>query len=144
MAIFVGGFFTWYKFIRGREFSKRVEPKLSSGTVTRRDGVIYLQAEASAKNIGSSKVSINHAATSITVALRRHGAAEWEELDGVVRVFQRQDSLEPNEEVGEPIMIDFEEENYLAAKLSFNFYAIGPRAWFAISIVNLAEEDSPP
>jgi hypothetical protein len=69
LAIFVGGFFTWYKFLRGRELVQRAEPKLSAGDIVRRDGIIALRADASTKNIGLARIDIDHAATCIELWL---------------------------------------------------------------------------
>jgi hypothetical protein len=152
LAIGVGGFFAWYKFWRGREFAQRVIPKLSAGNVSRGDGMIYLRADASAKNIGLSKVKIDSLRTCIVVELRERNAANFKELAGVERVFQTQGMLEPNEEVGEPIMIPIADGNYLEAKLHLYVYAAGRRTrrfyvvgrrvsryWVSSCFVDLAE-----
>lgn len=104
LGIIVGGLFAYYKFFKGREFSARVEPKLSAGKVIRREGKIYLQAEASAKNIGLSRVEIVHSSTYILVEVREWGAAEWHELEDVYYVFMVQEAIEPGEIAGEPIL----------------------------------------
>jgi hypothetical protein len=148
LAIVAGGLFAYYKFWRGREFAKRIEPTLAARTATRSDGMLYLRAEASVKNIGLSKVSIDHASTCITVELLRRGTVDWEELESVFRVFQGQDTLEPNEVVGGQFLIPIPDGNYLAAKLYLNFFATGHNAWRAArrasSLVDLAESADNP
>lgn len=139
LGVIVGGLFAYYKFFKGREFSARVEPKLSAGRVIRREGTIYLQAEASAKNIGLSRVPIIHSSTYILVEVREWGAGEWHELEDVYYVFMAQEAIEPGEVAGEPILMEIPEGNYLAIRLTLG--VAGPdNQWWAIGIVNLAEE----
>jgi hypothetical protein len=140
LGIMAGGLFTYYKFFRGREFARRVEPKLSAGSVARRGGTIYLQAEASAKNIGLSKVGISYDHTYILVEVREYGAMDWVELPDLYFVFQAQQALESGETVGEPILIEIPYRDYLAIRLTLCFAASRDNQWWARSLVRLAEE----
>jgi hypothetical protein len=140
LGIAAGGLFAYYKFFKGREFARRVEPKLSAGSVARRDETIYLQAEASAKNIGLSKVEISHDHTYILVEVREFGAPDWIERPELYFVFQAQQALESGETVGEPILIEIPYSDYLAIRLTLGFAASRDNQWWARSLVKLAEE----
>jgi len=140
LGIMVGGLFAYYKFWKGREFARRVEPKLSAGSVARSDGRFYLQAEASAKNIGLSRVEISHEYTYILVEVREFGTADWVERDDLYFVFQPQQALEPGETVGEPVLIEIPDNGYLAVRLTLGFAASHDNQWWARSLVNLVGE----
>jgi hypothetical protein len=138
VGIFAGGVFAYYKFLRGRTFARRVEPRIT-GTVTRREGTIYVQAEASAKNIGLSRVKIDGDHTRILVRTRKPGTGEWVPFD-TYRVFEDQTSIEPGVTVGEPILIEMPEDNYVAIRLTLGVARSRKTSWFAIGLVNLTPE----
>jgi len=135
LGIVAGGLFAYYKFLKGRTFAPRIEPTIS-GSVIRKDGTIYLQASATAKNTGLSKVNVDHSITSVRLFSRRAGEGNWSWLS-TLDVFSAQEVLEPGQAVGIPFWYEVPEDNYLALRLYLVVARDARKQWWAMSIVNL-------
>lgn len=77
LGIIVGGFFAYFKFFKTREFAERIEPRLSAGRVVRKDGHIYIECQADAKNVGKSRVALNQQYTAIVAERLDAATMEW-------------------------------------------------------------------
>jgi hypothetical protein len=65
-ALAIGGTWTYYRFIKGRTFRPRLEPKII-GSVTCNNNVSYLLAVVQLKNVGLSKLTILQTGTALSV-----------------------------------------------------------------------------
>jgi len=110
LGILVGGVAAYYKFFKGRVHVSRLELKVS-GAVICKDNVSYLFTTASVKNIGLSKVDINHhdsglLITSCKPLVNVTGAqmVDWRE-PSIFNVFEDDPWIEPGETVEEKYLI---------------------------------------
>lgn len=84
-AIILGAVWAYNKFIKGRTFKPNLESTIA-GEATRRGGFIHLVYTATAKNVGASKVDIQHRHTVFRVlAAKADPAAGAFEAIGWVR-----------------------------------------------------------
>jgi hypothetical protein len=110
LAILVGGVAAYYKFFKGRVHVSRLELKVS-GSVICKDNVSYLFTTACIKNIGLSKVNINHDDSSLRITsckplVNVAGAqmVDWRD-PSTFNVFEDDPWIEPGETVEEKYLI---------------------------------------
>jgi hypothetical protein len=111
-AILVAGVAAYYKFFKGRVHVSRLELKIS-GTVVCKDSMRYLFTTACVKNIGLSKVDLDHEESGLRITSCLPGAsvaaaqmAEWREDEAsVFNVFEDDPWIEPGETVEEKYLI---------------------------------------
>lgn len=155
VAVFVGGVWAYYKFVKGRIFVSNIELAVS-GTATIREGVIHLAAAASVKNIGASKLDVYHPLTVLRVLapkatsdVRTAQEVEWTNLK-TLRLFDDQDIFEPGELAGdEHLLLVPKHDEYTALRLEAIVTSNDEKkgleekdSWVAVSIVNLAPEEN--
>lgn len=66
LAFVFGGFWAYYKFIKGRSFQDSLSPAIS-GRFASIDGAVYLVISIQIKNAGSTKVDFNHKGSALVV-----------------------------------------------------------------------------
>jgi hypothetical protein len=64
-AIVVGGLAAYWKFFKGKTFHPRLEPSVTAKQLVDESGRIYLAVVCKAKNVGLSRININHRASSL-------------------------------------------------------------------------------
>lgn len=162
IAIGVGGVWAYFLFVRRRTFVSNLEPTIS-GVITRKDGAYQLLAEASVKNIGSSKININHENTGLRVYTQKAGEemaeaglVDWSDEPYTWPILEDQDLLEPGETVGDKLLIEMPDTQDLPLKLELwlastpeegwlaSFIGNEESYWVAVNIVALASEETPP
>jgi hypothetical protein len=109
-AILLGGVAAYYKFFKGRVHVSRLELKVS-GSVLCKDNVSYLFTTACVKNIGLSKVDIEHQDSGLRITSCKPSAliagaqmVDWREAS-VFNVFEDDPWIEPGETVEEKYLI---------------------------------------
>ncbi len=139
-AIIVGGIFAYYKLFKERPYVSRLESTIT-GTAVRREGTIYLQIAASAKNIGQGRVSINPKITALRVRTRKAGSGDWELYPPQLGAFTQRPGLEPGESVGEVAWVELPEDNYVALGLDLYVAESAERGWLSRGVVNLVSTE---
>ena len=138
LAFNIGGIFAYYRFVKERTHASRLQPTIST-VVARRDGTIYLRATASVQNIGQAKVELAHEYIGLRFLTRTHGSDGWF-LDRTATVFEEQDSLEPDETIGEPVWVEIPDRGKVALRLDLYVAESEESGWLAREVVNLVEE----
>lgn len=138
-AIIIAGIFAYYRFFKERTYASRLEPTIS-GSAARKDGVIYLRAAANTRNIGQSRVNLNHEYIGLRILTRIAGSGDWT-LYRIENVFEEQDYLEPGESVGEPVWIEVPDRDDITA-LRLDLYVAESEevGWAAREVVNLVSQ----
>jgi hypothetical protein len=131
VAVILGGIWTYLNYVRGRTFKRRLEPKIS-GKISPglAPGTWIVSGMVQAKNVGLSKVDIEHSGTAIVVedmvmGFSKKGVPKIVEVDilgGVLSVFQRHRWIEPGETI----------EESFAAPLPARDDRTGVRLWLRI------------
>lgn len=109
LAIPIGAIWAYFRFFKERTYASRLQPTIS-GTVARRDGRIYLRASASVKNIGQSRVVLNHEYIGLRVLTRTSGVVNWS-LYRTEDVFKEQLYVESGVTIGEPVWVEMPEKD---------------------------------
>jgi hypothetical protein len=138
LAFIIGGIFAYYRFIKERTHASRLQPT-SSTDVASADGTIYLRVMASVQNIGQAKVELAHEYTGLRILTRTHGSEGWF-LDHTATVFEEQDSLEPDETIGEPVWVEIPDNGKVALRLDLYVAESEDTGWLAREVVNLVKE----
>lgn len=119
-AVIVGGYWAWFKFIRGRTFVARLSIELD-GQWRHTDGMTVLHVRVTVKNIGASKVALNQFGSGLKVsfpyAAGYHQVA-WDRVrwdDGEtpdnslnVKVLKQHTWIEPGEAVSDELLLHIE------------------------------------
>lgn len=66
-AIVLGGLAAYWKFFKGKTFHPRLEPSVIAKQLVDESGRIYLSVTCRAKNVGLSRININHRASSLRI-----------------------------------------------------------------------------
>ena len=109
-AILLGGMWAYMKFIKGRLFYSRIEPTISAETLAQ-DSYRTLVISATIKNVGLSRVDIDHAGSAMRILAHKENfapsqavSAEWDLL-GSFPVLEKHSWIEPGEPVREDRLI---------------------------------------
>lgn len=138
LAIAVGGIWAYFRFFKERTYASRLQPTIS-GTVARRDGIIYLRAATNVKNIGQSRVVLNHEYIGLRVLTRTAGASKWD-LYRTEDVFTEQPHVESGVTIGEPVWVEMPEKDKVALRLDLYVAESEKVGWLAREVVNLVAE----
>ena len=138
LAIPIGAWWAYRRFFKERTHASRLQPTIS-GTVSRRDGTIYLRAVANVQNIGQTKVDLDHDHIGLRVLTREAGTDDWN-LHSTESVFEEQDFLEPNEIIGEPVWVEILEERKVALRLDLYVAETATTGWLTREVVDLLAE----
>src|SRR4051812_42072552 len=110
----------------------RLEPAIF-GSFARREGTIYLHAQASAKNTELRTVNIEPEYTGLRVFVFRAGSGQWERFE-TYGVFEEQVEVTANTNVGEPLWIVIPEDDYLALRLELYIASSLEQGWLSVAI----------
>src|SRR6266571_1769577 len=66
-AIIFGGIAAYWKFFKGKTFHPRLEPSVTARQLVGKDKRLYLAVVCKAKNVGLSRININHRASALRV-----------------------------------------------------------------------------
>ena len=66
LAIVIGGLWAYYNYFRGRIYRPRLEPQVI-GRIFENDRYFHIKVSSMLKNVGLSKVDINHDASGIRI-----------------------------------------------------------------------------
>ena len=110
VALTVGGFWAYFKFVKGRTFRPRLEVGMS-GQWRQLDGTNLLHARITVRNIGNSVVTLLQKGTGLRVSVP---AADQETAPAamawtVLRVFEilgEHDWIEPGETVSDDVLLN--------------------------------------
>jgi hypothetical protein len=110
-AIIAGGIWTYFNFFRGRTYRMRLEPEVSGKAATF-DGMSYLIAKMSLKNVGLSRVEVEQKGSALQVLSYEAPVGEsadvvsaaWKNLV-VFPVFESHQWIEPGELIEEQRLI---------------------------------------
>jgi hypothetical protein len=140
-AVLGGAIWGYFKFVKGRTFSRRIEPAVA-GEVTRRGGVVSVITTVTAKNIGASKIDIEPRYCALRVLAYRSGGevglgpVSWTRL-ATLPVLAPHVLLEPGEPIGEQVLFEVPDHQYVAFKLEFYVGSTAREMWLAIDVVNV-------
>jgi len=145
LALVIGAGWAYVNYVRGRTFSKRLEPKIA-GKWVQREGRSLLSGSAQIKNVGLSKFPIRQKGTAILVFDLLPSAPVEKPTDAVeerVRVrevFKQHAWIEPGETVEENFLLQLPDtSSRLAIKLELRVVAADIE-WNANSIVGPEEK----
>ena len=136
-GIIVGGVFAYYKFFREDPYARRIQPTVS-GSVVRKDGILYLRAVAQAKNYGQGTITLNSADTGLRVLVRKTGDADWMRFR-TLGVFAEEEFLDSCETISDPLWLEIPEEGLVALRLDLYVAESEKKGWLAREVVNLLE-----
>ena len=146
ITLILGGFFTYYKFIKGRVFISRLEPEVS-GEIISLYNTNYLRISVELKNVGSSKVEITNDGVSLDIFAeksrhtvpaedaqkRKVRSVNWDAL-WPFDILGRHAWIEPGETIRDQVLIELLTNENIAYKVDLVIFASGTR-WTATSVV---------
>lgn len=122
LAIIIGALWTYYNFFRGRIYRSRLEPQIV-GKLFENDRYFHIQVSSKLKNVGLSKVNINHNASGIRIYsyeipedLADIETAEWNRI-GTFPVFEKHGWVESGETIEDLTLLSVEKRNYQVFRL---------------------------
>lgn len=141
LAFCAGGWWAYFKFIKGRMFQESLTPGVM-GRFVSLDGVVYLVATIQIKNVGSSRIDFDHEASALI--LYEYIASSDMEIHGVAdqrltsfAVFKGKDRyIEPNEDIEVQQFISIPGPLKLAYRLEVEIFSNPGFTWSAMSIVD--------
>jgi hypothetical protein len=135
LAIIVGGFWTYYKFIKGRLFKSRLELSIESKIID--DSHLLLNYEL--KNIGFSKVNLNKEASGIRIMKyypiddsMEIESSQWIHI-GSFPIFEKHRWIESGETIKESNLLSLDDNNNPFYK-SILIIICEAKSWEAVSI----------
>lgn len=143
-ALIIGGIWAYFKFVVGRIFQANVEPRIT-GEVSRVGKEIYLITNANVKNIGSSRIDIDHGHTVLRVLTAEsapygtNGRITWTHFRTEF-MLEDHDLLEPGETALDTMFFQLRDHNYVAIRLDAYVTSTKREYWVGRSIVNLVSE----
>ena len=115
LAIIIGGFWTYFLFLKGRTFKHRLESSIRAA-IELRHGKHYLVVHSELRNIGSSKVELNREESGIAIypgEPKGLGGAEVSAVSWHTRamfnVFSSHEWIEPSETIRDALVIELPE-----------------------------------
>ena len=141
LAFCAGGWWAYFKFIRGRTFQESLTPSVT-GRFVYLDGVVYLVAIIQIKNVGSSKIDFDREASALI--LYEYIASSDAEIHSVAdkrltsfAVFKEKARyIEPNEDIEVQRFISVPGPLKLAYRLEIEILSNSGFTWSAESIVD--------
>jgi hypothetical protein len=142
LAILVGGAWTYLNYFRGRTYRPRLELGLSA-SIEKRGLHSFLGISAQVKNVGLSKVKIDQSGTGVLVYAAVPNAdvdvsypreLEWDEKYSIFEVFTSHQWIEPNEPVGQMLLVILPEPPALAYKIELKVLS-GKIWWTAVTTI---------
>jgi hypothetical protein len=141
LAFCAGGWWAYFKFIKGRTFQQSLTPHVT-GRFVSLDGIIYLVATIQIKNVGSSKIDFDPEASALI--LYEYTPSADAEIHAVAdkritsfAVFKEKDRyIEPNEDIEVQRLISIPGPVKLAYRLEMEIFSVSGFTWRASSIVD--------
>lgn len=146
-AIAAGGFWTYFNFFKGRTYESRLECEVD-GSIDARSGRSLLKVVVKARNVGLSKVVIEHEATVLQLhsAVAMHASPPWpcqiswgDKPVAVFDVFKDQDLIEPSEPIEDQLLAELPDDKAPAYKLTLKVLS-KKEFWTAKTIVQGSEK----
>lgn len=141
LALLIGGFWAYFKYVRGRTLVERLKVSVD-GHLDSARGLLLVNAAAEASNIGARELLIAQNGTVLSLFAHRYSETDSEaqeaswELVGTWNVFQGQRFLEPGETVQEHKIIEIPAGRFSALMLELNVYSESGRNWIAQAVVS--------
>jgi hypothetical protein len=115
VAIIVGGFWTYFTFIKGRTLKEQLEPKTATRIISR-DGEKFLVATIQLKNTGKSIIYFKKSGTHLILFKYQPSAGgtavtekDWLFDYKAPSILNDHVGVEPNEQIEEPVLIPLEQ-----------------------------------
>lgn len=112
LAIIVGGFWTYFHYLKGRTFKRRLESSLNAA-IELRHSKHYLVVHSELKNIGSSKVRLNRDESGVAIypgEPKGLGTAEVSNISwhkrAMFNVFSDHEWIEPTESIRDALVVE--------------------------------------
>lgn len=116
IAIFLGGFWTYFTFIKGRTLKEQLEPKITT-KIMMCGSDKFLVAAINLKNTGKTIVNFQqsgkrlvvfryHASTDSTAVMEKN----WRVYYAAPTILRDHLAIEPNEQIEEPVLIPLEKD----------------------------------
>lgn len=109
LAVVIGGFWAYFKFIKGRTYRPHVEVRQAGEWLGPR-GSLGLKATVSLKNIGAAKVELRQKGTGLRISRLADEQpappheSSWDSL-GVFKIFTQHEWIEPGETINDELLI---------------------------------------
>ena len=109
LAVVIGGFWAYFKFIKGRTYRPHVEVK-QAGDWLGPDGALGFKATVSLKNIGAAKVELLQKGTGLRISKLADEQpappheSSWDSL-GVFKIFTKHEWIEPGETITDELLV---------------------------------------
>lgn len=122
LAIVVGGLWAYYNYFRGRVYKPRLEPNIT-GKLSSDDHHLHLHLNCKLKNVGLSKLDIDHDASGIRVFsyeppgdITEIERADWQRI-GTFPVFENHRWIETGETIENQILLSLQKGNCRAFRV---------------------------
>ena len=141
LALLAGGWWAYFKFVKGRTFQESLTPAVT-GRFVSLDGAVYLVATIQIKNVGSSKIDFDREASALI--LFEYTASSDAEIHAVAdkrltsfAVFKEKDRyIEPNEGIEVQRFISIPDPLRLAYRLEVEILSNSGFTWSVATIVD--------
>lgn len=117
IAIILGGFWTYFTFIKGRTLKEQLEPKVTSHIINRSNDKI-LVATIQLKNTGKTIVNFKQSGTRLVVFQYQPSENiavvtenEWHVYYAAPPILRDHERIEPGEQIQEPVLIPLEQDD---------------------------------
>ncbi len=146
LAFIAGGIWAYFKFVKGRMFKESLIPAVS-GKFTSIDRVNYLVVTIQVKNVGLSKIEIDHRSALIILEYTSSPSTELHTVDdnnrvGAFDVFNKADNfIEPNEIIEAQRLIAMPVPLNFAYRLEVEVASMRGYTWRANYIVDKGSLD---
>jgi hypothetical protein len=144
VALATGGVWTYYRFIKGRTYSPRLETAVAASAV-QRDGNVYVVAKLTVKNTGNVKIDVKHEGSGLRlfscdldIGATTHGEPRWTRLV-TLPVLRHHGWIESSESIQDELLYVVRADS-TAVKLEFRLCAKG-KEWNAETFVTLPKSE---
>jgi hypothetical protein len=139
LAILTGGYWAYYKYVKGRLFHSRIELQIN-GELKIIDSFPHLILKYQVKNIGLSKVDLDKEASGIRVMKYypvddsiEIESADWKSI-GSFSILDKHSWIESSETIIESSLFSIIEKNNVVYKVELRIVGKG-KSWEAIDII---------
>jgi hypothetical protein len=138
-AVIVGVIAGAIRFRREKPHKGRFQPTIS-GVAATKDGIIHLQIEVSAENVGQVPISLDRAATVLRVTSRKMGDDDWSHPPLLRNVLGQQNQIQPGERLVGQEWLEVPDNGEVAFKLELSVAENEENVSVAVGVVNLLKD----
>lgn len=139
VAIVGGIIAAYYRFIREKPHTSRVQPAVS-GTAEVQNDTIYLQAKVSAQNNGQVEVDLDPELMALEIFTRKAGDEGWE-YRRIQSIFEQHEWVRPGEEIRDQIWIEIPHNGEIGLRMDLFVSEGEDTVWPATEIVSILTKE---